>query len=78
MTVDVRPRWQRWADPRRRPALIALSIAWFVVGLAGEIAALAVYGARARPIDHAWHTAAWLTFSSWMIIGHYLHRRGRR
>jgi len=75
MRYDVRPRWQRWLSPHGHGGLVALSIAWFIVGLVGVIAAELTYGWRSAPIQHAWHVAAWAALASWIIIGPRLHRR---
>ena len=54
---------------------MALSIAWFIVGLVGFIAAELTYGWCAVPIANAWHAVAWVVLASWLIVGPRLHHR---
>lgn len=52
---------------------VMLSVAWFVIGLAGFIAAGLVYGWLAAPVGHVWHAAAYLVFMTWIIAARWLH-----
>ncbi|HZJ65166.1 MAG TPA: hypothetical protein VFD36_16760 [Kofleriaceae bacterium] len=72
---DLRPRWQRWLAPPGRGHLVALSVAWFLLGLVGFIASVAAYGWRTAPIEHVGYALAWLVLSSWLVFGKRLHRR---
>lgn len=74
---DLRPRWMRWADPHRRPGLVALAVAWFVVATGLELTAIALYGWNSVPIDHAWHVVAWIMFVGWMPFARWACSRRR-
>jgi hypothetical protein len=76
---DVRPGWSRWLVPRGvRSWAVALSIAWFAVGLSAVIAAEVAYGWRAAPVRHAWHAIAYLIFIGWLLLAERLLHCRRR
>lgn len=75
MRNDIRPRWRRFLAPHGRGHLVALSVAWFALGLVAFTAAAVTYGWRTAPYKHAWYAVSWLLLSSWLVFGERLHRR---